>query len=396
MKPEGHGPRCLAAAQHPAEDSGNATSKKGENSVNESTRKTPPQRVAVWLGKSILLACGVLLAANVSLAAEGRKYTLRLASLYMDRHPTSVDTILPWIERVKEKSGGRLVIRYGNPGAFVGEKDVFNAAANGAVDFAMGAASLVPGKFPRLSVAELPGLVTSGEAGSMMTAELLKRFPQIQEKELKGLKVMWMWSSAPMVLDSKQPIMSLEDLAREKTNVWALQSASIIRALGGNPIQTTPGDSYLALQRGQATSLLNAIAPLRSFKLNEVVGYSCNFNLYDSNMLCVMSEISWKRLPPDLQEILLEASADMGILSGRSLDNTTVTEKAALEKEGYQFYDLPPEEAVRWTKALEPLRQDWLDDMKAKGIDEAPQLLEAAIDLGRACSAEVEARNAAR
>ena len=348
-----------------------------------------------WLGCGLLLTCGVLTSAAAS-AAEGRKYTLRLASLYMDRHPTAVDTILPWIEKVKERSGGRLVIRYGNPGAFVGEKDVFNAAANGAVDFAMGAVSLVPGKFPRLCVTELPGLVTGGEAGAMMSAELLKRFPDIQDKELKGLKVMWMWSSAPMVLDSKQPIRTLEDLAAEKTNVWALQSASIIRALGGNPIQTTPGDSYLALQRGQATSLLNAIAPLRSFKLQEVVRYSNNFNLYDSNMICVMSEISWKRLPPDLQQILAECSADMGILSGRSLDNSTVTEKAALEQEGYRFYDLTPEETARWTKALEPLRQAWLDDMKAKGIEEAPQLLEAAVELGRQCSREVDARAAAR
>lgn len=334
----------------------------------------------------------VLVCASAAFAADERKYTLRLASLYMDRHPTAVDTFLPWIEEVNKRSEGRLVIRYGNPGAFVGEKDVFSACANGAVDFAMGAVTLVPGKFPRLSVIELPGLVTSGEASAMLTKELLKEFPQIQEKEIKGVKLMWTWSSAAMVMNSKQPILRLEDLAKEKTNVWALQSASIIRALGGNPIQTTPGDSYLALQRGQATSLLNAIAPLRSFKLDEVVSYSCNFSLFNAGMLCVMSEASFKRLPADLQKIILETSADMGIMASRSLDRTTFTEKKLLEKNGHKFYDLPAQESARWKAALEPLRQQWVKDMQAKGIEEAPQLLEAAVLLGERFSKEVDAR----
>ena len=53
------------------------------------------------------------LALSVS-AWSADKVVLRYASEYMDKHPTVVNAIFPWIEEVKELSGGRLEIQFFN------------------------------------------------------------------------------------------------------------------------------------------------------------------------------------------------------------------------------------------------------------------------------------------
>ena len=53
----------------------------------------------------------------------------------------------------------------------------------------------------------------------------------------------------------------------------------MIKALGANPIDSKPVDTYLALERGMADGVICPIAPMRAFKITDAAKHHTILNL---------------------------------------------------------------------------------------------------------------------
>ncbi len=325
-----------------------------------------------------VLACALALVAGLAApAAHAAPVTLRFTSAYMDRHPAYLNAFLPWMQELNRASGGSITVQYFNPNTLCPEAGMFDAVSAGAVDIAANAHGRTPGRFPLMGVFDLPMLMPSAEAGSVITQAMYAERPELRAED-GAAKMLWHYVSAPHMLHTKKPVTSLADLKDMRIIAWAPLAVDVLRALGANPIQAVPQDSYLAVQRGMADGVLCPLSTLRSFKISEAVSHTTMVPLLVDSFWVAMSPQAWDALTPEQAAVLVPSLAGMSRKTGKALDEGAAAEAAILEKQGHTLHTLTPEEAERWRQALLPLYDRWLAQMQERGLASAPALLNEA------------------
>ncbi len=293
--------------------------------------------------------------------AAADKFVIKLASEYPDKHPTVKNAIFPWIEEVKKKSGGRLVVQFFNPNTLCPAKEVYDAVTGGSVDMGATPCHFTHGKFPMSEAIQLPMIFNGAEAGSLTVWDLFNKYPEWND-EYKDLKVLWQWTSALFELHTKKTMVkTLDDLQGMKLIAWNPSIARIIKALGANPIEMTPHDTYLALERGMADGVMCPLAPMRAFKITDAAKYHTIVDIMCDTFWAGMNKDAWNKLPDDLKKVLEETTGDKMVqASGKTLDEGAIRDVKWMKEKGHEFYVLPADEKAKWRAKVRPLHDDWL------------------------------------
>ena len=343
---------------------------------------------AFWISTlSILAGCFLLsgfLGIPTFAAKEAKTYELSFTSDYMDKHPTVRNAFQPWAKLVEERSRGRVKITYFNPNTLAPAKDAYDSTVSGVIDIGAGYCGLNPGKFPLNEAMELPMIVPSSEAGSLLTWALYNRFPDWRQ-EYKDVKMLWQWASATYQLHTtKKSVQTLEDLKGLKIIGWSPLLLEMMRALGANALQISPTDTYLALQRGMADGVICPLAPVRSYKISDATKYHTIVDLNVGPFWAGMNADVWKSLPSDLQRIIGETTGvDLARESGKTLDQGAAEDSKWLKAQGHTFYVLPDSEKAKWLEQLNYLPKEWVKKMEGKGYTNAGEIFETAVQLGK-------------
>lgn len=102
-----------------------------------------------------------------SLAAQDKPIELKFSSWVGIAHGHHTGVMVPWAKMIEEKSGGRLKVTI-YPGSTLGKAaDHVDLVTGGIADMGFASPGMTPGRFPLISVAELPLLFKSGKGGSM-------------------------------------------------------------------------------------------------------------------------------------------------------------------------------------------------------------------------------------
>ena len=340
-----------------------------------------------FLTKLGLLAatCFMLLALAVS-GYSADKQKLRLASEYPDKHPTVKNGFMPWFDEVAEKTGGNLKIQFFNPNALAPAREANAALMSGAADMIFTPSQMsARGKFPISSVALLPFMNRTSLAGSKMVWELYEKYPEMQ-KEFADMKVLWQWVSAPFeVHTTKKDIQSLEDIQGLKLIVWTGDLARMVSALGANPVETTPHDTYLSLQRGMADGVVCPIAPMKAYKISDVAKYHIIVGLMTTHFYAGVNLDKWNSLPADMQQVLLDTTGPKMVqVSGQTLDAGAAKDTAWMTEKGHKFTVLSDEERAKWQEKTKHIVDEWVQKMEGQGFANASQIVEDAFAISAA------------
>jgi len=217
-----------------------------------------------------LLAGGILLTADTG-HTKGFQHLSFMGS-YMERHPTPVNV---WMKNffpdAIAKFDGKLSFDYFSANKLYPELEGIEALKDGRVDFGCVRPSLFPGQMNLLSVVAIPGMAPNAIVGSLVTQELIDKFPAVRA-ELPGNTVPFVgWASAAYQIHTLQPVKSLAELKGKKIIVWDATTLEIVKTLGANPIRLTSTDTYLSLSKGMGDGVLCPLAPVRSYKINDNV-----------------------------------------------------------------------------------------------------------------------------
>jgi len=310
--------------------------------------------------------------------AYGAEIELKFQSTYPPAHEVVKGAFEPWFKKLEEQSKGRLKVHFFAPRAIVKENETFEGAEAGLVDIGTSMPGRNPGKFPLTEMTELPFLFPSAEIGSRVTWRLFEQFPEWQ-KEFKGAKVLWLWVSATAhIATTKKPIKTLEDLKGMKIIGYSPAMMDTIRALGANPLQVSPIDAYLALQRGMADGIVMSHAGNKSLKLFEATKYVTEAHALVIPFYSVMNEKKFENLPSDLKKLIENTSgAEMAKACGKALDEGDREAGEALKKDGVNIFVLPNDEKAKWAKAVHPLYEDWFKKMETRGHKDARKMFDA-------------------
>ncbi|MFC1892340.1 TRAP transporter substrate-binding protein, partial [Thermodesulfobacteriota bacterium] len=324
----------------------------------------------------LITLCGSALSAD--------KVNINFASEYGPPHPSIKNGIMPWIDDVKKMSGGKLQINYFAPNALTPQREHFGAVVSGAVDMSFSPPAFTPGKFPLSGVLNLPILFTNAESGARVAMDLYNKYPNFKA-EYTDFKFLWMHISALFELHTtKKLVKSLEDLQGMKIIVWLPPARVMAKALGANPVEVTPADSYLALERGMADGVFCPLAPIREKKISDSAKYHTMFGLMANPFWGAINPKKYNSMAPELKKIIDDTTGlEMALKFGRTLDEGAARDEIAFKKEGHTFYYLPPKEKDRWVAKVSGIHDKWVADMEAKGHKNAKEMRATAIELSK-------------
>jgi TRAP-type transport system periplasmic protein len=315
-----------------------------------------------WMSVLMFLFASFTLVCPVSHAQE----KLNFASFFPAENKVS-HLMVQWCNEVEKRTNGKVKVTYFPGGTLAPAAQIYQAVTKGIADIGLSFMGYTHGRFPLSDVLEQPIGYKSGYVGTKMANEFYKKF---KPKEFDETKVLFLHTSPPHLLFTKKPVNRLEELKGMKIRT----NSPVAKALGAVQVGMPMSDAYDALSKGVVQGIIGPYEPMKGFRLAEVVNHSIEYgSAFAGGAFVVMNKGRWNALAPEIQKTLEEIDAEYIEKLGRLWDDYDKEAKDYFIEKGGKVIVLPKAEADRWAQAVRPVIDDYLKDMKAKGLpgDEA-------------------------
>ena len=99
-------------------------------------------------------------------------------------------------------------------------------------------------------------------------------------------------------------------------------------------------------------------------------GFSGKYGLYTLTFVFAMNKQAYEKLPDDLKKVIDDNSGiEVAGLLGRAMDGGDKAGLAKAEALHNNIVTLDDAETKRWKEAAAPVVEEWVAEMKGKGID---------------------------
>jgi len=246
---------------------------------------------------------------------------------------------------------------------------MFDGVVSGIADIGYSHVYYTPGRMPVTEAAGLP----IGYPSAWIAGQVLNDFYQeFKPKEFDKVKVLW-FNTSPnsAIATAKKPIRKLEDIKGLIIRAPG-QAGEVIKALGGTPAPTPMPEVYDAISKGVIDGEASNYETLMTFKFAEVAKYSTSIWQINNPFpfYLVMNKNSYNMLSPDVRSIfdtLVGEYKERYLVMWNAID--FMGKKFGMDK-GVEFIELPASELPRWQAAVEPVINDYVKRMVAKGFTE--------------------------
>jgi TRAP-type C4-dicarboxylate transport system substrate-binding protein len=298
-----------------------------------------------------------LVAVLAAAPAAAQTVTLKFASWA----PPNVNVNLAsraWAAAVEKDSGGAVKIEFYWE-TLANARTVYDAVNNGVADIGWILQPLVPGKFPRTSVVELPFLITNSTEGSVALWRLYEK--GLIKEEYDQVRPIGLAALPPSVLHSKSPIPTVKSLAGLKFRIAGRVNAQMISSLNATGVQMAITSVYEAVSKGVLDGSLSPWLAFTSFKHHEVMKYHVTVPLGAVAGMMGMNNRTWESLPANVKAAMEKHSgAVLSASYGKYCDDdmkATIEEVRALP--GHTIGKFTDEEIAGLEKLFEPIVAGW-------------------------------------
>ena len=297
--------------------------------------------------------------------------TLRMASWLPPQHPWVLDIMVPWIEKVKVATEGRVRIELlsapiGPPPAH------FNFAVKGIADITYGVHNYTTGRFSSTQIAELPFLSNSSEVLSVAWQRIYER-ELLHLDEHKGTHLLGVFTHGPGQLWFNKKYESLDNIKGLKVRIGGGIAQSSSKALGLVPLQAPVTKAYELLSGGVADGIQLPSESISFFKLDRIIkqGFIFDGGLYNVSMFLVMNKKKWNKLSQDDQKAINSVSGEaLAKMAGKAWDKADDKGIDASLENGIILKKLSEDDKIIVTQLLTPIIENTLEKIsKQKNID---------------------------
>ncbi len=279
---------------------------------------------------------------------------------YNTRHQTTIKVFLPFLEAAKKQFPGKLSFNYFGALELFPDAEAWAAVSDGRADFGSVRPSAYPGKMNLLSVVAIPGVCPNATIGSLVTQDLINKFPEVRA-ELPPKTVPFVgWASAAYQIHSIPEIKSVADIKGKKIIVWDSTTLEYAKLLGAVPIRMPNPDTYMALSKGMADGVLCPLAPVRSLKVTELAKNHLILDLYVNSFVVNANKELIESMPKDMQDwIKAQGGIEMAKACGVSLDDAALADTEWMKAQGHKFFTLTSEERADMLKSFTSVTERW-------------------------------------
>ena len=318
--------------------------------------------------KLILAAAGLLL---MTTAAAAQEVTLRLHHFMGEKAPLHGKMMVPLAAAIEEASEGRMKVEVfssmslgGRPG------DLYDQAADGAVDIVVTLPGYTAGRFNRSEVFELPFMMKDPVATAEAYYDLITQ--ELQDGEFEETKILTSWVHGPGVLHSKEPISSLEDMVGQEMRGPTRVVTDLLGELGATPVGMPLPLIPENLSKGVISGTVLPWEVTPSIRLAELVSnhteLSGDTSLYTAVFIMAMNWDSYEGLPDDLRQIL-DDHTGKGLAASTAQVMLDADAGGRNVASGNTFITLDGAEVERWKAAAQPVVDRWVTRAGEMGFD---------------------------
>lgn len=296
--------------------------------------------------------------------------TFKVSSYDVEQHYLTQFSWMPYLENIEKRSNDRITFKAYHGGTIAKAHQAYDAVKNGVVDIVTSAALFTQeSRFPVSTVLSLPFLYNSSLQANRVYYDAIRLIPEIRA-EYKDVKVLWVHMTDMVNISTSSPApKELEDLKGLKLWGGSKSGLAIIKALGATPRVVKLEDLFTSLQRKALDGAFFPTAPLAAWKLTDVLNHHTVLMAQPGLMPAMMNKRSWEKLPVDIRDMFADQGLGASEIQGALLENRRAYVFKQLKARGDEIYELPEAERARWREATQPVYDEWLANMRAKGID---------------------------
>lgn len=295
---------------------------------------------------------------------------IKLASLHPVRSRVTSDFIEPYCQEIEKRTNGKVKFKKFLACSLVNFNNCKKGLLSGLVDMVIALPVYVyENEYPVSKLLQTTFLCDDPAHLALTYYTCVQEVPEMRA-EYQDLKALGFFCTAATNFHFKKvPAKSLEDMQGKKIWCGSKGQVDACKLYGASPRLTKIQDVYMSLQRGMVDAVSFPDAPLRGYKLTDLLAAHTIGNFGSGVHFNAMSLKKWKTLPPDVQKVFEDLTLSSSCLGGAVLKNEADFVNAELKKRGDVYYYLTPEQKARWYNKLEPMRDEWTQALDKKGMD---------------------------
>ena len=318
------------------------------------------RRFALCLIAALL---GLTLLHTPALAGDA-EYEFRFAQITPAAHPYYSMISEPWAREIEKRTDGRVKITLYPAGTLVSGSVMYSSTVDGITDIGTSSFGWERGRHPLMNAFICTPGFPSAKVAARVANEVVGKF---KPKELADTHLLFIHTCAPMHMWSKKPIRTLEDIKGVEIRA-AGPTGKLVKNMGGVPVSAPQGEAYEMLSKGIVEGSISSLDVLKGFRQAEVVDFVTLAYFHVAPFFVSMNMDRWNDLPPDIQKVFDEVSAEYIDIAGDVWDKASDAGLAYAKEEGLEIIDLPDEERARWHACYKPLRDEYIKEMESKGL----------------------------
>ena len=329
-----------------------------------------PKKVLLILFALLLVPTLIFFAQGVS-SAKDKPIVLTIATPFPPPPSDVSRLIMHWVDRVKERSGGRVDFKTYFGGSLVTPPETLSMLESRAFDIGIVCWLYQPGITPLGTVDwAVPFNTVDCTVSTKSKKQLFEDVPEVMEELTRHHVKPLVWHAMkPYWLYTKFPINTLEDLKGKKIGVSGRDLPVYVKALGAIPVSNVVPEKYEMLQRGVTEGDIMSFFYMTDFKVFEVVDYLYKINIGRSvtSAYCIHDD-AWNSLPKDVQQIMIEEALAAEKWECEMEPTWREENFKKWEKAGVTIATIPEQEEKKWAELIKDYPQNWADACESKGL----------------------------
>lgn len=316
--------------------------------------------------KTIKLAA--LAAASMLAMPASAQEVISFAHWLPPTHTTQPTGIVPWAEAIKEASNGEITVEIYPAQQLGAAPDHYDMARDGVADFTHVNPGYQPGRFPIISLGEVPFHVANSLEGTRALDEWYREYVA---QEMPDIYFCMAIMHEPGTLHSKEPMRVPSDMRGKNIRPAHATMARFVNLVGGTSVQVPAPDARDMLARGGADALTFPWDSLFIFGIDPVVSHHIDMPFYATTFVNVMNKARYEGLSEAHRKVIDDHCTSewaQKMVTGWSKAEHEGKEKIR-NAPGHTVYKPTDDELQQWKDAAAPLLDEWKKNVTAAGHD---------------------------
>lgn len=320
---------------------------------------------------AIAVASGAIVVGTMHATPANAETKVLFNRFVPPKHPFNVGMFIPWAKDVEKATNGRVKVDF-TTATLAPPPKQWNMVSKGIADVAMLANIFERNRLKLPPIAQLPFGANAATTRSVALWRTQEKFFN-KANEYKGMKLLGLWTiSGANFYHTKKPIMSLEDLKKEK--MWAIAGTpnKMMTSLGAVVVSVPGVKMFNVVSKGVVDGTVTSPYTLLAFKLMPYVKHITRipggFNANTFSLL--FSKKKWDGMSQQDKDAVWSVSAErIAVNAGKRVDKLDAIAHKQAASKGIKIVDASPAFVNEMKAKLGFVETDWLKSAKERGID---------------------------